>query len=271
MRTAPSEWRRALYVGLASAALGACGGGGGGGSIPPPGASSGDANPTGLWQGPLTSTGDTTQRVFSVILAPDGRFAGVIASSGTNGRFVLGTADTTLNVLSASGTVFAQAGEGLLPNGLASDPLTVSGATVVEHVSLKGSYTGGGESAFFELAYEGGTSRGASLAAIAGIYSIYPPVSGTVAATLVINNDGALTFATDFGCNGAGTIKVIDPTLDMYSWSMLLGACGGVAEHMLSGLASLSDNPRAGGSGNLIALYGATDTRELPFVFRGSK
>ena len=270
MRTPPSAWRRVFYVGLFSAALAGCGGGGGGdggNSAPNP---FGDANPTGLWQGPLTSTTDSTQRVFSVILAPDGRFTGVIASSGINGRFVLGTADTTLNTFNATGTVFAQAGEGLLPNGLTSDPLTVSGATIVEHVSLKGSYTGGGESASFELAYQGGTSRGASLAQIAGVYSVYPPVSGSVAATLVVNGN-ALTFATDAGCNGAGTIEVIDPTLDMYSWSMLLGECAGSPEHTFSGLASLNDNPRAGGTDNLIALYGATATQDLPFVFRGSK
>lgn len=267
MTTADGRWKRMVCVGLVSAALGACGGGGGGNSPPPP---TGDANPAGLWQGPLTSNGDSTQRVFSVILAPDGRFAGVVASSGTNGRFIVGTADTTLNVFNASGTLYAAAGEGLLPNGLVSDPLTVSGATIVEHVSLKGSYTGGGESASFELAYEGGTARGASLAAIAGVYSIYPPVSGSVAATLVVNGN-ALTFATDSGCNGAGTIEVIDPTLDIYSWSMLLGACGGVAEHTYSGLANLSDNPRAGGTANLIALYGATATQDLPFVFRGTK
>jgi hypothetical protein len=270
MTTALTAWRRALCVGLASAALGGCGGGGGGGGASTPPNPTGDANPAGLWQGPLITTGDNTQRVFSVILAPDGRFTGIIASSGTNGRFVVGTVDTTLNTLNATGTVFAQAGEGLLPNGLTSDPLTVSDATIVEHVSLRGSYTGGGESASFELAYEGGTTRGASLAAIAGVYSIYPPVTGSVAATLAVNGN-ALTFATASGCNGTGTIEVIDPKLDMYSWSMLLGPCAGTGEYTFSGLASLNDNPRAGGAGNLIALYGATAAHDVPFVFRGAK
>jgi hypothetical protein len=65
-------------------------------------------------------------------------------------------------------------------------------------------------------------------------------------------------------------IAGIDPTLDMYSWSMLLGECAGIPEHTLSGLATLNDSPR-GGIGNLIALYGATATHELPFVFRGTK
>src|SRR4051794_21208622 len=75
MITATRTWRRALCVVLASAAISACGGGGGGGgsSAPPP-LSFSDASFAGLWQGPLTSTGGTTQRVFSLILAPDGRF-----------------------------------------------------------------------------------------------------------------------------------------------------------------------------------------------------
>jgi len=268
MRTPLNASRPLLSLGVALTALQGCSGHGGGGSDVQASAS-GDANPAGVWQGSFTAD-DGTTRGFSVIAAPDGLFAGVVASSGTNGRFVIGTGDTTLNLFSATGTVFAQAGEALLPNGHSSDVLSVSSGNIVERVSLKGSYSGGGESASFALAYDDGlSSRGASLEALAGVYDVYPPPLVNTA-TLVVNGS-SLTLATDGGCNGAGTIAVIDPTMNIYSWSMLIGACGGVEEDTLSGLASLADNPRKGGTRNLIALYGATANHDRSFVFRGFK
>jgi hypothetical protein len=259
---------RRLLVGVALAALQGCGGHGGGDSASQPPVLLGDADPTGLWQGTFKSD-DGTARNFNVIAAPDGRFVGVIASSGTNGRFIVGTHDTTLNMFSAHGTVFAQAGEALLPNGQPSGALTVSNGNVVERASLSGSYSGGGESASFTLGYDGNTSRGASLQGIAGVYSVFPPPLINTA-TLAVSG-GTLTFATDGGCNGAGTIDVIDPTMNIYSWSMLLSACGGVEGSMLSGLATLGDNPRNGHVLSLISLYGATASHDRSFVFRGFK
>jgi hypothetical protein len=259
--------RRLLFLGVGLTALQGCDGHGG--SSDSQTSPSGDANPAGVWQGSFTADGGTT-RGFSVIVAPDGLFAGVIASSGTNGRFVIGTSDTTLNVFSASGTVFAAAGEAFLPNGQSSDALTVSSGNVVERASLKGSYSGGGESGSFALGYDQALpSRGASLQAISGVYSIYPPPLVNTA-TLVVNG-GSITFAADGGCNGAGTIAVIDPAMNMYSWAMLLSACSGAEEDMFSGLATVADNPRTGGTHNLIALYGDTADHDRSFVFRASK
>jgi len=267
MRTVRRAWRRLVCLGAVVGALSACGGGGDGGGDNPPPSVSGDANATGLWQGTFTSTAGTT-RGFSMLIAPDGRFAGTIESTGSNGRLVLGTGSTMLNMFSATGTVFAQAGDALLPNGQASDPLTLSSGTLVAHVSLSGTFSGGGESASFALTYEGATSRGASLETIAGVYGGYPLLTGGLVTSSLVVNGNVVTFANDSGCNGAGTIEVIDPSLNMYSWSMLLGACSGVPDHTVSGLATLSKDPR-GPNGNQIGLYGATVANELPFVFRG--
>jgi hypothetical protein len=266
MRTVFSAWRRLLCLGAAVGALNACGGGGGGGDNPPL-SPSGDANATGLWQGPFASS-DGSTRGFNMLVAPDGRFAGTIDSTGGNGRLVLGTGNTMLNMFSATGTVFAQAGEALLPNGQASDPLTVSSGAVVARASLSGTLSGGGESGSFALTYEGVTSRGASLQAIAGVYGGYPLLPGGLVSSSLVVSGNVVTFANDGGCNGAGTITVIDTSLNMYSWSMLLGACSGVPDHTVSGLATLADDSR-GSNGKRIELYGATATSELPFVFRG--
>jgi hypothetical protein len=267
MRATLKASRWLLPLAAALAALESCGGGGGGSDSQP--SPSTDANPAGLWQGSFTAA-DGAARGFDLIVAPDGAFVGIVASTGLNGRFLIGTGDTTFSAFTATGTVFAQAGEALLPNGQGSAALTMSDGSLVARQSLKGSYSGAGESASFALGYSGGlTSRGASLEAISGVYDIYPPPP-IVDITLVISG-GTLTFATDGGCNGAGTISVIDPTLNIYAWSMLLGACSGVDEDMFTGLATLADNPRKGGSRNLIALYGATENQDRSFVFRGSK
>ncbi len=257
--------RLLLILTAALAVLDGCGGHGGADSqaLPP-----GDANPAGLWQGSFTPAGGIT-RGFDVIVAPDGLFVGIVASSGLNGRFVIGNGDTTLNIFSATGTVFAQAGEALLPNGQESGVLTVSDGSIVAQQTLKGSYSGAGESASFALGYNGLTLRGASLEAISGVYDVYPPPP-VIDTTLVISGS-TLTFANDGGCNGAGTIRVIDPAMNIYAWSMLLGACSGADEDLFSGLATLADNPRRGGTRNLIALYGATENHDRSFVFRGSK
>jgi hypothetical protein len=259
--------RLLLPVTLTVLALAGCGGHGGGDSAPSPSAT-GDANPSGLWQGSFTPA-DGTTRGMDLIVAPDGLFVGVVASSGLNGRFVIGNGDTMLNSFAGSGTVFAQAGEALLPNGQQSGALTVSDGSVVAGQSLKGSYSGAGESAAFALNYNSLTSRGASLAAVAGVYDVYPPPP-VIDTTLVISGS-TLTFATDGGCNGAGTISVINPAMNIYAWSMLLSACSGEDGDTFTGLATLADNPRMGGTQNLIALYGATENHDRSFVFRGSK
>jgi hypothetical protein len=253
-----------LPLTVALSALAGCGGS----DSEPAAIPTGDANPTGLWAGSFTAT-DGVVRNFDVIVAPDGRFAGVVASSGLNGRFLIGNGDTTLNEFTATGTVFAQAGEALLPNGQPSAALTVSDGSIVAGQSLNGSYTGAGESAKFALSYNGLTSRGASLAAISGVYDVYPPPL-VIDTTLVISGN-TLTFANNGGCNGAGTIDVIDPAMNMYAWSMLLSACSGAEEDAFSGLATLADNPRKGGTGNLIVLYGATENQDRSFVFRGAR
>ncbi len=157
--------RLLLPLTAALAALAGCGGHGGGSDSP---LTPGDASPAGLWQGSFTPA-DGTARGMDLIVAPDGLFVGVVASSGLNGRFVIGNGDTTLNTFTGSGTVFAQAGEALLPNGQQSGALSVADASVVAGQSLKGIYSGAGESASFALGYNGLTSRGASLDAVSAL------------------------------------------------------------------------------------------------------
>jgi hypothetical protein len=260
-----------LLASLSLAILAGCGGSGGsnaGGPATP--VSGGDANPTGLWQGTFTPT-DGKSRAFNAVVAPDGQFAGVVASSGGNGRFLFGTSDTTSSEFNATGTVFVRPGEALLPNGQTSDPITVVDGKVVERVSLTGAYSGGGEAASFVLTYDGNTARGASLAAVAGVYGTYPPPPpGTAFDAVLTANGDQLTLATSAGCNGAGTIAVFDATLNIYRWSLRIAPCNGAPEISVAGLATLTDDPR-GGIGNLLSLYGATTSRDQSLIISFSK
>ena len=259
--------RLLLPLAAALAVLEGCGGGHNGSSAAATPTT--DATPAGVWQGGFTAA-DGITRGFDLIMAPDGLFVGIVASTGLNGRFLIGNGDTNLNAFTATGTVFAQAGEAALPNGAESAALIVSDGSIYTQQSLKGSYSGAGESAAFSLAYSDAlTSRGGSLDAVKGVYLVYPPLNLNDM-TLVISGS-TLTFATDGGCNGAGTISVIDPSLNIYAWSMELSACGGADAATLSGIATLADNPRGTGHGNLIALYGATENHDRSFVFRGYK
>jgi hypothetical protein len=213
---------------------------------------------------------DGTTRSFGILITPDGRFAGTIGSTGSNGRVLLGTGSTMLTGFSGTGTVYARAGEALLPNGAGSDPLTLSSGTGVARVSLSGTFSGGGESGPFALQYLDTTFRGASLLTVAGVYSGYPLLPGNISTSSLVVNGNVVTWANDAGCNGAGTIEVIDARLNMYSWSMLIAACGGVTDHTVTGLGTLADD-RRGATGQRIELYGATATNELPFTFAGFK
>src|SRR4029077_3446420 len=134
---------------------------------------------------------------FGMVIAPDGRFAGTIDSSSSNGRLLLGTGNTMLNTFSAAGTVFAAAGDALLPNGEASDPMTVSSGTVVSHASLSGTFSGGGESGSFTLNYQSTTTRGASLNLIAGVYSGYPLLPGNISTSSLVVSGNVVTWAND--------------------------------------------------------------------------
>jgi hypothetical protein len=263
MMTVPRRW---ICLLAAAAALTGCGGGGDPSNRTPSNVA-GAASATGLWQGTF-SPSDGTARGFSLLIAPDGRFAGVVDSTSLNGRLLLGTATTVLSSVSGSGKVFAQAGEKLLPNGESSDLLTLSNGALVARVSLSGTLSGGGESATFALTYE--DTRDASLQSIAGVYGGYPIDNRRVPSSTLTVNGNALTWANDSGCNGAGNIEVIDPGLNMYSWSMLLAGCSGAPDHTILGLGTLGSDPLSA-SGLQLRLYGATATNELPFVFLGFK
>ena len=266
MRAMLEASRLLLPLTLALAALEGCGGHGGGSDSPV--SPNGDANPAGLWAGGFTAA-DGVTRSFDVIVAPDGQFVGVVASSGLNGRFLNRQRrydarqvhrDRNLVRASRRGAAaerpterrFDRLGRQRRRGPVAEGQLFRSGRVRVVRARIQRS----------DLARRVAGSD-------FGVDDVYPPPP-VIDTTLVISGS-TLTFANDGGCNGAGTIQVIDSAMNIYAWSMLLSACSGAEEDVFSGLATLADNPRRGGTQNLIALYGATENYDRSFVFRGSK
>jgi hypothetical protein len=269
--------RRALLLALLTATtLAACGGGGDddeedededdGISIPD------DEDASGLWLGTVNRVGASDP--FAVIASPNGEFIGVVISAtGNTGRLLVGSGTVAGNKLNANGTIFAGAGA-TLPLGQQVALVTLPQVTVVERVSMAGSYSGGGEVGIFTLNFDAAkTNRGASLAALTGTYTTFPAPTTAGAAnwSLAIAPNGTATFATNTGCNGTGTFAVIDAAYNVYSWTLNNGVCGTTPATTFSGLATLDDNP-TGGTSNLLRMFGATAlTRNLPFGFVGTK
>lgn len=259
-------WRTAL-LSLLVVTLAACGGGGGDDDDEE---EIEDEDATGLWSGTFTQAG--VARSFIVMAAPSGQFVGVVSGNANAGpRLMVGTGSTLQNIINANGTVFAQFGA-FLPNGQPNASFAIAAGRITERVSITGNYSGGGETATVSLSYDTKSARGGSLAAVAGIYSQYPvpTTPGAVNATLTINSAGATTFATSTGCNGTGTFSVIDPALNMYSWTLSVAACQTDAAYSASGLASLTDSP-LGGTNNLLQMAGARSAFDRGFAWAGTK
>jgi hypothetical protein len=259
--------QRALFLALLTATtLAACGGGGDDDEDDEDVIEDEDA--TGLWQGNFTQAG--VSRPLNVMAAPSGQFFGIVSATPAGpGRFMVGTGDVTQNILNATGTVFAPAGVSL-PNGQSIAALTIAAGRVTTGVTLSGNYSAGGETATLSLNFDAKTNRSASLATISGIYSLTPtPTDPNANAVLTINNSIA-TFATGSGCNGDGSVGVINGSLNIYTWTLTIAACNGQPATTFNGLATLGD-PVGGSANTLIVMLGTTAARDRPFVFAGTK
>jgi hypothetical protein len=227
-----------------------------------------DADASGLWFGTVAQVGGPLP--FAVIAAPNGEFVGLVLGPPTLARLMIGTGETTQNKLNATGTLLPPPGE-MLPNAQPSAALTISAATVVDGASIAGNYLGGGENVPFNLTFDAKTRRGALLSRLAGTYSLFPAPTapGATNITLSVNSTGSSTFATSTGCNGTGNFAVIDPALNMYSWTLTIAACGAQPEFSGSGLATLDDV--TGGTNNALRMFGANNARTRGFSFNGNK
>lgn len=258
--------RRALFLAASLCFLAACSGGGDDDDDDEPEPPE-EEDATGVWIG---TYGGTPNRM-NVIAAPDGSFVGLIAPTnppGNNGRIIVGTGTVTAPDI-INGTGMAYAVGAAFPNGSSAAPLTISAGRVTERVSLTGNLLAGGETATFSLSFASPSTRAPSFATLAGVY-VGP---GAAQATVTIRTDGSATFNHSNGCVGNGTFTIVDPSWNIYRWSLSIANCSApvVPDHTASGLATLLDNP-AGGTANLLVMAGTAPGAPFPWwAFNGTK
>lgn len=198
-----------------------------------------DADATGIWRGPITIDGSGAAGTATLLAIPDGRFnmiAGGVA-------LFIGTGSTSGNSLTGTATAWASSVRPF-SNGATSGTFGLTGQ-VFEGNAIEGSYSGGGQSGTFDLVYQRSlTERPASLALVAGSYI---GQSSTVASTLAITN-GEMTLNYSTGCVGNGTIQVVTPNRNFYTWTMTLAMCPN--NGVYSGLGHMATD-------NLLALTGS--------------
>ena len=201
-----------------------CGGGGSGsssGSITPP------ADPTGIWEGYLAVAGDGVHDVGGLLIegnlyffSTDGFYttlhAGTYAVSGN--RLDAGTIDYDL----FTGFAIGQ---------------TDFHATVDEGVNISGTFaSASGASGSFSLDYSADNLRGASLTWIGGNW-----LSNFGVESVSIDSLGNFSSANLSGCGAYGSVRLIDPGINIYRLSLTLVFCG-VLDGAYSGYAFLTDN-----------------------------
>lgn len=254
-----------MLAGMTMAALLVACGGGDEESAPEPD----EASAAGHYLGTIPLNGSV--RAFSAVVASDGTFTGTIAPSTSGGpdlRVFIGTSVSSGNGFAATGTAYAFLG-GAFPAGGFSAALTLTNGTLVERQQLTGTYSAGGESSAFALSFHAElTDRGALLSRLAGTYNWPSPGPTGLTAAMTFTSTGAMTYQTSAGCSGTGSVTIQDPAINVYNFSIDLGACGPVAAYTAAGLLVLQDGP-GGGVNNLVSLFGTDVSRSPMFSFSG--
>lgn len=200
---------------------------------------------SGTYVGFAIAPGATTAQSIAGIL--DERGQATFAQTDGSGIFI-GTYTTSGSSISLNLTGYTASGYAF-PNGSTVQSISANG-DFRERDYLTGTSSTGG---VFSLQYKNTYTRGGSLAAIAGAYSL---VGGVSSGTITVSPTGALSGSDSSGCRYAGTVTSIDPRYDAYSTAIVFSNCG-AANGTYSGIATLGD----------YAVYG--DRRALTLAVRG--
>lgn len=230
-----------------------------------------EADASGLYEGTILLNGST--RVMLAAVAADGAFTGGIAAAAGagNSRTFIGSGTANGSSFSATGNAYAP-GTGPFPAGGQRAVLAFSG-TIAEGVQINGSWSAGGENGTYTLNYRAAlTNRGAQLPRLSGNYNLYVP-PGTVTiqnAVVSVTSTGTMTYqTTPTACGGTGNVTIQDPSINVYNFTMTLSSCG-PPTFTVNGLLVLDDAP-AGGTNNMVVMFGTTAAGDLPFGFTGTK
>jgi len=250
-----------------AAALSACGGGNGSGSRGDAGAVVNE-NPAGSWIG---SFGIDGLREIELLIDRSGYFVGSVSASGAaadDTRLVEGFAIVDGNNFSAFGNAFAT-GSAAFPSGERVAALTIAFGELRSSMTLTAVFSAGGEQAKASTSFVRSSGLVPSLAALSGIYTLYPanPIGST--ATVAIDSAGVATYNTSDGCVGNGSFSVPTTSVNIYRWALTGTQCPGRPTRTYSGLARIDASP-SGGNDNRLTMYGSSGA-EQAFSFVGTK
>jgi hypothetical protein len=244
--------RRAVVTAMVALALISCGGGGDD-EDEDDGPDIEDASGAGIWVGTFRIDGQADSAPMVGIVTEEGDFILVANGSGTADRMFFGTGTTNGNSFSANALSYNLANSSKTPSSLSG--------TVNDGVSLGGSYSLTGESATYSLQFRSQYNRSASLASVAGVYSL-PANPNNLVVTVAINSNGALTVnaSEPAGCTMNGTVTVPHANRNYYRWSGTFTSCGALnGQH--SGVLHLDDT--APGTNNTIRMFGQNQAQTL--------
>jgi len=213
------------------------------------GGTGGQIGGAGFW---LDDSSGATDMVALVTEEGDFMMYSSLESGGIRDFFgSSGFGDTT--VAATANTYF-----GLQP----STSATVQG-TIVEGMTITGSYTTNGVTREFELFYVGDLyERSASLSTLAGVYS---RANGTV---VTVQSDGSLAVTLVSGCTIAGSVTVPHSDRNYYRFTGTLDNCAQLNGAM-TGFIYLMDDPP--GLNNSVALIGQTDAHTTSIYAEATK
>ena len=216
-----------------------CGGSNNSASVPTPTRAQPQNQSAGIWTGTLNSAAYGTLDISGVIGNNGQAFFSAAQGPIYSGQVTVSGSDVagSLMAYAAAGTSF--------PDGEFIVPASVSG-TVKSQASLSGSYRGGGDSGTFNLTYGSNSADPAgSISWVsgswAGIPQAYGPGSGRGTALSISSNGhiGGTDLTT--GCQLAGQITAISPSLNAYSVTLSISSClAGGSDQSYTGLGYLS-------------------------------
>jgi hypothetical protein len=238
------------------AAVAACDSGGGGGGVPGNGGGSApplfrgisQESPEGIWEGTLTST--VTSEIFGIL--------GVITESGET-RLITDDGSQLFGTVSGSGSAVSGVLTGVTALGFAwLDASVVSNfsisGTVAERSTFSGSYSGGGDSGTFSLAYNPIYERASSLADIEGMWVALDSLLNTEA-TFTVDANGAINGNDIDGCIYSGLVSIVDPQFNAYGLTVSVANCMGgsvLLNGSFDGLGILSDEVSGSGQNDVL-------------------
>lgn len=201
---------------LAALTLASCGGGDDSAASSSSGTpAAATASPEGIWTGTLRSSVTNKNQTATLIVLPTGEMrmlwnncVQLVATTTTSSNFYSGSG----NAYAPDGTIAACPTAVTFPNGTSVATLSVSGQ-VNTASTLIGTYSAGGDSGSYNLAYSAAYARVGTIARLVGNYS-----NGTLA--LTIDGNGSIT-GTMGTTTLTGTVTTIDPTKNAYRVSLI--------------------------------------------------